>query len=111
MLLLLLCLSWALLSCWPLTESLFVQQDVDKTLAREQKSAQFFNKFVCKCFFEICYFKYVKKKSRNVYVLLHLRFYNSTTYLKSKGKVKLQTRLTQNYNFVFTNFVKNKAQM
>ena len=41
---------------------------------------------------------------KNVDVLLQIRLYTSTTYCKSTGIGKLQTRLSRNYDFVFTNF-------
>ena len=35
----------------------------------------------------------------------------STTYCKSKGNQTLKTRLSRNYDFVFTNLLKNEAEM
>ena len=36
---------------------------------------------------------------------------NSTSYGKGNRKQKLQTRLSQNFDFVFTNLLKNAADM
>ena len=52
-----------------------------------------------------------QKKFKNVHVLRQIRPYNSTTYGKGNGKQKLQTRLFWSYNFVFTNLLKNVADV
>ena len=36
--------------------------------------------------------------------------YKTTIYGKSYGKPKLQMHLSRNYNFVFTNLLKNEAE-
>ena len=48
---------------------------------------------------------------KNVHVLRQIRLYNSTTYGKGNGKPKLQTSLSRDYNFGFTNLkIKNKKK-
>ena len=53
----------------------------------------------------------IQKNSINVHVLRQIRPDNSTTYGKGNGKQKLQTYLSQNYYFVFTNLLKNAAAL
>ena len=50
-----------------------------------------------------------QKKFKNVHVLRQIRPYNSTTYGKGNGKQKLQTHLSRNYDFVFTDLLENAA--
>ena len=49
--------------------------------------------------------------SKNVTVLLQNQPCKTTTYCKSIGKPKLQMCLSQNYDFVFTNLLKNEADL
>ena len=48
--------------------------------------------------------------SNNLHVSLQNRPKKSTTYCKSKGNQKFQMCLSQNYDFVFTNLLKNEAE-
>ena len=49
--------------------------------------------------------------SKNLHVSLKNRPKKSTTYCKSKGNQKLQMCLSRNYDFVFTNLLKNEAAL
>ena len=44
-------------------------------------------------------------------VLLQNRPFKTIIYSKSNGKPKLLTRLSRNYDFVFTNLLKNEAEL
>ena len=50
-----------------------------------------------------------QKKSKNVPVLLENRPFKTIIYSKSNGKPKLPRSLSRNYDFVFTNLLKNEA--
>ena len=52
-----------------------------------------------------------KKNSKNVTVLLLNWPFKTNTYCESNGKSKLQMHLSQNYKFVFTNLLKNEAEL
>ena len=52
----------------------------------------------------------IQKNSKNVHVLIQIKPYNSTTYDTGNGKHKIQTHLSRNDNFVFTNLLKNAAE-
>ena len=49
--------------------------------------------------------------SKNLHVSLQNKPKKSTTYCKSKGNQKFQMSLSRNYDFVFTNLLKNEAAM
>ena len=49
--------------------------------------------------------------SKNLHVSLQNRPKKSTTYCKSKGNQTLQMCLSRNYDFVFTNLLKNEAEL
>ena len=51
----------------------------------------------------------IQKNSKNV--LRQIRPYHSSTNGKGNGKQKLQTRLSRNYDFVFTNLLKKLADL
>ncbi len=48
---------------------------------------------------------------KNVPVSILNRPYKSSIYHKSNGKSELQLQLSQNYDFVFTNLLKNEAEL
>ena len=85
-------------------------------------SAVFLHKLICKCnLWKFVFLKIVTQKillkqrsqiySKNFPASLQNRPYKTTTYCKSNGKLKLQMRLSQNYDFVFTNLFKNEAAL
>ena len=51
-----------------------------------------------------------KKILKKISVQIQNRPSKTTIYCKSNGKPKLQTCLSQNYDFVFTNLLKNEAE-
>ncbi len=48
---------------------------------------------------------------KNVQIFSKTRSQNIKIAFKSKGKYKHQTRISQNYNFVFTNLLKYEAHL
>ena len=52
----------------------------------------------------------IQKNSKNVHFLRQVRPYHSITYGKGNGKQKLQTLLSRNYDFVFTNLLKMRQR-
>ncbi len=51
-----------------------------------------------------------QKNSKNVYFLLQNRYLKPKISCKSNGKWKLQTCFSRNYDFAFTNLLKNAAE-
>ncbi len=52
-----------------------------------------------------------KKNPKNVPLSIKNWPYKSSNYQKSNGKPELQMRLSQNYDFGFTNLLKNETEL
>ncbi len=88
---------------------------------KESRSAIFFNRFVNEIFGNLFYQTFgrrryfhwflTKKNSKNVYFLLQNRHLKHKIDCKNKAKWKLQTHFSRNYNFAFTNLLKNAAAL